>query len=310
VAAKPEVQTFLDLLAQMESGSPEEPGVDETRETYRGLYAMTARDDGAEVSDRTFPGPAGDVALRVYRPSGSDATPPLLVWFHGGGWTIGDLDTTDGMARALCTRGRVVVASVDYRLAPEHPFPAAVDDCMEATAWLSAHADELGADGSRLAVGGHSAGGNLAAVVSQLAKSIGGPSIALQVLCCPVTDASRSWPSRTENGEGKMLTQELMDWFTGNYLAGNDAAAAHPRVSPLLTTDLSGLPPAAVITAELDPLRDEGNAYVEALQAAGVPVDHRLFEGEIHDFYTLQGILPDAEEALDHLAKALAETLR
>jgi acetyl esterase len=269
---------------------------------------MLPKPDVARVDDRTLPGPAGPIPIRVY--TGDEAAAPgapVLVWFHGGGFVIGELDTTDNMARALAARSGTTVVSVGYRLAPEHPFPAAVDDAYTATAWVSEHADELGVDGSRLAVGGHSAGANLAAVVAQLARAAGGPAIRLQILACPTVDAVDKWPSYDENAEGYFLTRSTMEWFLANYLGGRDPD--NPRVSPLRASQLSGLPSAVVITAEFDPLRDEGRAYAAALADAGVRVEPLQYDGEIHDFYTFESMLPDASDALDRMAKALRSSL-
>jgi acetyl esterase len=310
MAVTPEVQAFLDLLAEAEGPEPSELTPDAVRDTYRALYALVPKPEVASVVDRTVPGPAGEVPVRVYAPEVGGEPRPVLVWFHGGGYVIGDLETTDNTARALAARSGAIVVSVDYRLAPEHPFPAAIDDAVEVTRWVAEHANEIGGDGFRLAVGGHSAGANLAAVVSQLAKAMSGPAIGLQVLGCPAVDASTERPSMVDNGEGYFLTADTMRWFIATYLTGREGDRANPRVSPLLATDLTGLPPAVIITAEHDPLRDEGNAYAEALRAAGVHVDHRCYDGEIHDFYTLEGILPDASTALDQMARAIAETLK
>jgi acetyl esterase len=310
MAVKPEVQAFLDLLGQLGGPDTSELTPAEARAAYQQLYAMVPKADIADMVDRLVPGPAGDVPVRVYTPATGSAPRPVLVWFNGGGFVIGDLDTTDNTARSLANRAGAIVVSVDYRLAPEHPFPAAVDDAVEVTRWVAQHAEELGGDASRLAVGGHSAGANLAAVVCQLAKAIGGPAIALQVLCCPATDASTTRPSMDQNGTGYFLTRATMQWFIDTYVGANGAAVSNPRVSPLLAAQLAGLPPAVVITAEHDPLRDEGEAYADALRDAGVHVDHRCYDGEIHDFYTLEGILPDADDALDHLGTAITESLR
>ncbi len=310
MAVKPEVRSFLDLLAQLGGGDASDGTPEEAREAYRQLYALTIKADVTSVEEQSVSGPAGDIPIRVYTPTSGTAPRPVLVWFHGGGFVIGDLDTTDGVARGLASRSGALVISVEYRLAPEAPFPAAVDDAVEATRWVSEHAAELGGDPGRLAVGGHSAGANLAAVVSQLAKAMGGPTIGLQLLACPAVDAATERPSMEENGEGYFLTAATMRWFIAHYLGGSDTGADNPRVSPLRSSDLSGLPPAVVVTAEHDPLRDEGNAYAVALRDAGVPVDHHCYDGEIHDFYTLEGVLPEAGDALDAMAKVLTETLR
>lgn len=306
---KPEVQQLLDQLAQLSGPDVSELTVDEARAAYHTLYEMLPKPEIAHIDERTLPGPAGPIPIRIY--TGDEAAaheaPPVLVWFHGGGFVIGDLDTADNVARALANRSDAKVVSVGYRLAPEDPFPAPVDDAYAATAWVSDHADEIGADGSRLAVGGHSAGANLAAVVSQLARAAGTPAIQLQILACPTVDGVEQWPSRDENAEGYFLTRSTMDWFLANYVGGRDAN--NPRISPLRASDLSGLPPAVVITAELDPLRDEGRAYAAALAGAGVKVEPLHYDGQIHDFYTFEDVLPDARDALDRMAKALRSSL-
>jgi acetyl esterase len=221
----------------------------------------------ARVENLEVPGPAGPIPVRVYVPEG-DGPFPVLVYFHGGGWVIGNLDSHDVALRALANRAGTVVASVDYRLAPEHPFPAAPEDCYAATVWAATEIGAFGGDPARLAVGGDSAGGNLAAVVSQMARDRGGPAIVYQLLVYPCVDASMSSASFAENGDGYLLTKGWMDWFYGHYLT-SPTDADNPLVSPSRAESLAGLPPALVITAEFDPLRDEGEAYAAALRAAG-----------------------------------------
>src|SRR3989442_210692 len=225
------------------------------------------------------------VPLRVYRPAGVAATTllPGLVYFHGGGWVIGDLDTHDVLCRQLTAEAGITVASVDYRLAPEHKFPAAVDDAWEATRWVSASADRLGIDPRRLAVGGDSAGGNLAAVVALMARDAGGPVISFQVLLYPVTDLGAETRSYTDFADGYMLTRDSMRWFAAQYLAGKDEAMDW-RVSPLRAATLAGLPPALIVTAGFDPLRDEGEKYARRLRDAGVRVDYACYGGMLHGF--------------------------
>ncbi|MEU0494260.1 alpha/beta hydrolase [Mycobacterium sp. NPDC006124] len=266
------------------------------RSQLRTLSAMIDAGISVGVRDSTIPGPTGPLPVRHYTPADvsvsggtsrerSSAGPaPLLVFFHGGGFVVGDLETHDALCRLLCRDAGIHVMAVDYRLAPEHPAPAAVDDCYAAYRWALAHAAELGADPTRVAVGGDSAGGNLAAVVSQLARNDDITVPALQVLLYPATDFSSDTRSKTLFAENFFLTKKDMDWFRDNYLTGSALDVGDPRVSPLLADDLSGLPPAMVLTGGFDPLRDEGNQYAEALAAAGVPVDHRQFGPVVHAF--------------------------
>ena len=245
----------------------------------------------ASVENRTIPGPAGAIPVRVYRDTDpTEQGRPVLAWFHGGGHVIGSLDTHDAMARHLCREAACVVVSVDYRMGPEHPFPAAVDDCVAAVRWLAEHGREIGVDPGRLAVGGDSAGGNLAAVAALTARDEGGPALRHQLLVYPVTDYRCRGPSyeRYARGYGT-LEAESMRWFRRHYLGGPDGADDW-RASPLLAADLSGLPPALVITAECDVLRDEGVAYAERLAESGTPCEHAPFPGMIHGFFGLLGI--------------------
>jgi acetyl esterase/lipase len=252
-----------------------------------------------------IPGPAGTIPARLYVPLGEDDEPrPLLVYFHGGGWVIGDLDTHDSAVRFLAANAELPVLSVDYRLAPEHPFPAAVDDAFAAFGWAVENAGEIGVDPARVAVGGDSAGGNLAAGVSLLARNGGGPAPAMQLLIYPVTDAVGGQESRRLFADGFLLTASDMDWFEAHYLP--DAAAAQdPRVSMLRAEDLSSLAPAYVTTAGFDPLRDEGEAYAERMRAAGVHVALRRHPGLIHGFANLTAVSRSAREAMSEIAGAL-----
>lgn len=249
---------------------------------------------------------AGEIPVRHYRPIGSEPGEalPALVYFHGGGWTIGDLDTHDVPCRELANLGRCAVVSVDYRLAPEHRFPAAVEDAIAATRWAHANAAALGIDASRIAVGGDSAGGNLAAVTAIALRDAGGPPLAMQVLIYPATDMAADMPSHFELAEGHMLTRDAILWFKGNYLRGPEDERDW-RASPLRAADLSGLPPAYIVTAGFDPLRDEGQAYAEALEAAGVAVTYECFEGMIHGFITMGGVLAAAHHALYRVATGM-----
>ncbi len=249
----------------------------------------------AATEDITVPGADGDLRARVYRPEGEGPF-PTVAFFHGGGWVIGDLETHDNMARYVCRNSEAVVVSVDYRLAPEHPFPAAADDALASARWIAANLDRFGGD-DRLGVAGDSAGGNLAAVVSQVLHSEG-TRLTAQLLVYPAVDAEGEYPSRVENARGYFLEKPTMDWFYGHY-AGAWDDAKDPRLSPLHSPDLSGQPPTVLVTAEFDPLRDEGEAYAEALRAAGVHVECTRYDGLIHGFFDMGGISPAAKAAVE-----------
>lgn len=244
----------------------------------------------AEIRPVTIPGPGGTIAARHYRPPGQSDPAPLLVFYHGGGFVLGDLDSHDSACRLICRDGGVHVLAIDYRLAPEHPAPAAVDDAYAAYRWAREHAAELGADPRRVAVGGDSAGGCLAAVVTVAARDAGDPLPALQWLIYPVTDFRGGTRSRSLFGDGFLLTKNDMDFFQRTYLENSDLDVTDPRVSPLLTGELAGLSPALVITAGFDPLRDEGEQYAERLRAAGVAVDHRRMDAMTHAFVNLNAL--------------------
>jgi acetyl esterase len=268
----------------------------------------------ARVEALEIPGPAGKLAARLYVADGEAAEPardgqdsPLLVYFHGGGWVIGDLDTHDSTCRFLAANTGFPLLSVDYRLAPEHPFPAAVDDAFAAFRWAAEQAAELGAAAERIAVCGDSAGGNLAAAVSLMARDAGGPQPAMQLLIYPVTD-SVGGASRQLFAEGFQLTKADMDWFERHYLSGG-ASGEDPRISVLRAEDLSGLPPAYIATAGFDPLRDEAEAYAERLRAAGVPVALRRHPGLIHGFANMTAISRSARAAMHEAAGALRMAL-
>ena len=257
------------------------------------------------VEGLQLPGPAGAIPARFYVPRGEARRPrPLLVYFHGGGWVIGDLDTHDGLCRFLATNADVAVLSVDYRLAPEHPFPAAVEDAHAAFTWAAAEAQRLDVDASRIAVGGDSAGGNLAAAVSLLARDDGGAAPAMQLLIYPVTDAVGGQPSRDLFATGFMLTKADMDWFESHYLPGG-AQSGDPRVSMLRAENLADLPPAYVTTAGFDPLRDEGEAYAARMREAGVRVALRRHPGLVHSFANMTAFSPTARAAMLEVAGAL-----
>jgi acetyl esterase len=262
------------------------------------------------VRDLAATGPAGPIPLRLYRglATAADAPLPLLVYFHGGGWTIGDLDTHDIVCRTLANRARCAVIAVDYRMGPEHRFPAAVEDSVAATRWVAAQAATLGVDAARIAVGGDSAGGNLAAVVAITLRDAGGPPLVFQALAYPATDQRMDSASHAKFGEGYLLTRDNMLWYRDNYLAPADYDDW--RASPLRAADLARLPPAHIITAGYDPLLDEGRAYSERLLAAGVPVLYECFEGMAHGFLTMGGVLAAANHALYRLGQSLAQAFR
>ena len=290
-------QRLLDMLAAS-AGGDANPSVADRR---AGLAALAAMADDAStevaVEDREIPGPAGALPIRLYAPPGaSDGLSPGLVFFHGGGWVAGSLDTHDGLCRRLCAAAGCRIVAIDYRLAPEHPFPAALMDCLLAVNWVANHAASLGLDRTRLAVGGDSAGGGLAAAVCQIARDAGGPPIASQLLICPILDVGRRTGSREAFGEGHFITQAAFQRDLADYLPAG-AALDDPRHSPLQAVGLRGLPPALVHTAEFDPFRDEGEAYAAALKAAGVDVVDVRHPGMIHYFYVLARAIPYAETA-------------
>ncbi|MDH3680223.1 MAG: alpha/beta hydrolase [Acidimicrobiia bacterium] len=304
MALDPAAQGFLDQMD--EAGMPplNEMTPAEAREAAMAFADLGGEGDPvADQSDRTIPGPAGEIPMRVYTPEG-DGPFPALVYFHGGGWVLGDLDGVNAICRTVAARAECVVASVDYRLAPEHKYPAPLDDCFAAAQWVAEQGTELGVDTSRIAVGGDSAGGNLAAAVALRARESGGPELAMQLLVYPVTDLSFGTGSYDENGDGYLLTTDMMKWFWDLYL--NDASEGESHlVSPLRADDLSGLPPAVVLTAEYDPLRDEGEAYADRLREAGVAVTHERFDSQIHAFWQMMAVFPAASEAADLAAAEL-----
>jgi acetyl esterase len=282
--------------------------VAEARRTYleRRGYTQPEPPPVGAVRDLQAAGPHGPIPLRLYRPAGAAAGAawPALVYFHGGGWTIGDLVTHDVLCRTLCAGAGCAVLSVDYRLGPEHRFPAAVDDSLAATRFARNEAAALGIDPARIAVGGDSAGGNLAAVVCLALRDAGEPLPAFQLLIYPATDMRAVAPSHASNGQGYLLTADSIAYFRGHYVA--DAAEwADWRASPLLAHDHAHLPPALVLTAGFDPLRDEGRQYADALSGAGVPTQYICFERQIHGFVTMGRVIDEANLALDLCAAAL-----
>ncbi|AUY47990.1 alpha/beta hydrolase [Streptomyces sp. CB01881] len=264
----------------------------------------------AAVEEHRIPGPAGELTLRLYRPEqAGGAALPALLYLFGGGWTLGSPDTSDAICRRLTNAVGCVTASVGYRLAPEHPFPAAVHDCRAAAHWLAGHAADLGIDPQRLAVGGDSAGGNLAAALTLLARDEGGPALRHQLLVYPNTDHRADTASLREHDDPALFNRRSVAWYWGHYLA-DPADGDHPHASPLRAPSLAGLPPATVITAEYDPLRDEGEHYAEALRAAGVVVESRRYAGMPHGFFAMTGVLDAAAAAQQYAAERLREALR
>ncbi len=256
------------------------------------------------VTDRPILGPGGDIPIRIYRPSAADGL-PVVTFFHGGGWVFGNLDSHDHLCRVLASKAECVVVAVDYRLAPEAPFPAAVDDAWAALEWVVANADELGVDANRVAVVGDSAGGNLSAIVSVMARDSEHIELVHQALVYPVTDATCDRPSMTDNAEGYFLTRTGMEWLHGQY-AGDGVDPEDPMLSPIFA-DLAGVAPATVITAEYDPLRDQGEAFAVALGDAGVEVDYACFDGMFHGFFSMDLMIERASEAQDQVAEALRQ---
>lgn len=306
----PEMQALVRLanLARDESASAYgklTPGQARARIRAGAAAAAAPKQSQPIVEDLAIPGPAGPIPARFYEPGGMGIEErPLIVYFHGGGWTIGDLDTSDGVCRFLALNVPATVLSVGYRLAPEHPFPAAVDDALAAFLWAALDNTRLGVDPSRIAVAGDSAGGNLAAAVSLLTRNESGPSPALQVLIYPVTDVGGGQRSRDEFAKGFLLAKADMDWFEHHYLPpGSDLS--DPRVSMLRADDLSDLPPAYITTAGFDPLRDEGEAYAARLREAGVRVALRRHPGLIHGFANMTAVSRTAREAMRELCGAL-----
>ena len=293
--------------AFQEAGRPayETLSPEEAREYYRQARFVSNPEPPELKSVAPFAIPAahGSIPARIYTPNKlrqTDGLAPCLVFFHGGGWVIGDLDTHDVVCRKLADEGRLIVISIDYRRAPEHKFPAAVDDAIAATAWIATHAKEFGIDASRLVVGGDSAGGNLATVVAIAARDGNGPAISGQVLIYPATDFTMAQPSHSEPETSILLTHSVVRWFRDHYL--NGTADVHDwRASPALARTLVGLPPAYVLTAGADPLRDEGDDYARRLEQAGVAVTYRTFPGQFHGFFTMGKLLQQANVAASEI---------
>lgn len=312
MAIDPQMQAVLERVAQAALPKFCTLSAAEARRLYRESRAALSPPvpEVQAVRDLAASGPAGPIPVRLYRGLGTAAGAPLpvLVFFHGGGWTIGDLDTHDIVCRTLANKARCAVVAVHYRMGPEHKFPAALQDCLAATRWVASEAAALGIDAARIAVGGDSAGGNLATVVAISLRDAGGPSLAFQALVYPATDQRMDSASHAKFGEGYLLTRDNMLWFRSNYL--DPADYDDWRASPLRAGDLTRLPPAHIITAGYDPLVDEGRAYSDRLVAAGVPVLYECFEGMTHGFLTMGGVVAGANHALSRLGQSLAQAFK
>ncbi len=298
----PDTAAFVALVESL--GDP--PLESTTPSAARSLRESRNRQSDIVVDDVRDIDAAG-VPCRLYRPANSQVVTGLTVFFHGGGWVMGSIDGHDDVCRSMCVRSGHSVLSVGYRLAPEHPYPAALTDALDVTRWACEHAGDLGIDRARIAVGGDSAGGNIAAVVAQLTPV----PLRFQLLIYPVTDARAGHPSYAENHDGPFLTAPAMQWFIDHYLSGDQGCPDDPMVSPLLASDdaLAATPPAMVITAEFDPLRDEGVAYADKLADAGVPTSHQMYSGQIHAFFSNREFIGDASIAHAAAGEALARAL-
>lgn len=304
----PVVKEMLEELERARTPGFADLSVEGARELNSRLMASeeSERDAVARVRDLEISGPKTPIPLRVYEPD-TTGPRPVFVYFHGGGWVCGTADGHDQLCRSIANAGGCTVVSVDYRLAPEHPFPAALRDCYAATEWVKAHPDILGADADRLVVGGGSSGGNLAAAVALRARDANGPKIGHQFLLYPALDHDITTPSYEENGEGFLLTRREMQWFWEHYLE-TPFDGKNPYAAPLQARDLSGLPPATVVTAGFDPLRDEGATYADRLSEAGVSVEHRLYEGMVHGFVPML-IEPELGAAREEVGR-IGETIQ
>jgi acetyl esterase/lipase len=304
----PQARAYLDETATLGFAAPRTVTPDEWRAQapIRAAHFNIQPQPIAKTEDRTVPSPDGDIPIRIFTPDAPGPL-PILVHYHGGGWVIGSVDQSDNLCRAMANLTPCIVVSVEYRLAPETRFPGGPEDCYAATKWVAEHGAELGGDPSRLAIGGESAGGNLAAAIALMARDRGGPEIAFQLLVYPVTDANFETSSWRENAEGYGLTSDTMQYFWELYLS--DSAHGSDPLASVLRADVAGLPPALVITAEYDILRDEGIAYAEKLKAAGVPVEHAHYPGQIHGFFNVGTMMETGDKAVAAAARSLAAAL-
>ena len=300
----PEMRGFLEAAASQGGPAIESLPAPEARQVAHHLKPLGGEPEPvAQIADRKVLGRSGEIPIRVYAPDG-DGPFPGVVFLHGGGWVLCDLDTHDTICRAISKRAGCVVVAVDYRLAPEHKFPAALDDCFDVTRWVASNAPALRIDPKRLVLAGDSAGGNMATVIASKSRN-GGPSVALQVLVYPVINmTSFDTPSHREFPEGHFVTRSSMEWFKSNYFS-SASDTRNPDASPYFIENLNGMPPALVLTAECDPLRDEGEAYAKRLQASGTAVTLTRYDGMIHPFLNFMGISAGAQKAIDQIAAAV-----
>jgi acetyl esterase len=304
----PQTKFVLDQLAAAGAPPMETLSPELARQAF--ILPQGAVEEVGKVENRTIPGPATDIPVRVYYPKELQPENPALVFYHGGGWVIGNLDSHDDICRALTNLANCVTISVDYRLAPENKFPAAVEDAYAAAQYVYDHAEDFQVDKTRIAVGGDSAGGNLAAVVANLAKDKNSPSICFQLLFYPSTNTGGApTTSMVENAQGYFLEKGTMEWFRDCYL-NSEEDKQNPLVSPMLYEDFQGLPPAIVITAEYDPLRDEGEAYAKKLGEAGVAVESIRFDGTIHGFVSMSAVITQGKVALEKAGEALRKAFQ
>lgn len=307
----PAVQALLDQMAANPAPKLWELPVTDGRALYMAMSQMLEPQGVpiGKVENLTVPGPGGPIPIRVYTPMGGGTVQPAIIFFHGGGWVIGSLETHDALCRQLANAAGCKVVAVDYRLAPEHKAPAAFEDALAAAKWIESNAAELEIDANSLAVAGDSAGGNLAAAVALAAKQTGSPKLSFQLLIYPTLQMRADTGSMKEHAEGYFLEKKTMDWFYDQYLA-SDSDLNDPRLSPLAATDLAGLPRAYVVTAGYDPLRDEGKAYAEKLNRAGVAAVHVNYDGMIHGFFNMTAAVPAAKQAITDAAAALKEAMK
>jgi acetyl esterase len=303
----PESQMILDAIASMGMPPLEDMNPEQLREALGGFAMMMGEgDEVAATTERTIPGPGGDIPVIVYTPAGNGPF-PVIIYYHGGGFVGGSAALCDPVCRTLAKKAAAVVVNVEYRLAPEHTFPAAAEDAYAVLEWVGKNAGEIDGDPSRIAVAGDSAGGNLSAVVAQMTRDQGGPALALQALIYPAVDGqSADYPSRKENADGYLLTQASMDMFYGHYIpAGTNPD--DPRAYPIRAASLEGLAPAFVATCEFDPLRDEGEAYAERLSQANVPTQVKRYDGHIHGIFWLPGVVEAGRNLMDDVAGAMRQ---
>ncbi|WP_019412638.1 alpha/beta hydrolase [Paenisporosarcina sp. TG20] len=304
----PKIQYFLEQMNTMPAASMDQITPEAMRSLENAQLAAQQKETVEKVEDITIPLAGRNIPIRLYIPKG-EGPYPALVFYHGGGWVLGSIESHDAICRELANLAACVVISVEYRLAPEHKFPSAVNDAYESLEWVASHAAELGIDPDRIAVGGDSAGGNLATVACLIAKERNGPHVVHQLLLYPSAGPATDYPSMAENGEGYLLTGEMMKWFQSHYLQ-NAEDRIHPYLSPILSDNLEGLPSTTILTAQYDPLRDVGIAYAEKLQSHGVEVFHKNYEDLIHGFANFTSFVPEARQAVvdgtEELKKAFA----